>query len=261
GLLMAQWNDFLKTWNDLKATQELIDLEVIDDGGPRRFLGVWHRKQDPGSGTGALFVGLTWDDLTAKHRELGQGQYLASVARYMDGGKRLFAAVWRVGPGNGGLYWLKSWPDFMAQKKKLDPTQEMLDFKMFQSADGSWNFLGVWRASSRGAGMSVSTSETAFKPLTAEQFGQQWGQRRQRATLAGLAVVTPFVGLRGDPTCRYGDPDCNRCATDVAGQFKLAFEGGHRPWIGWHEHSWKFRGKDRYPPDGVQPEDAFRPFG
>jgi Bacterial tandem repeat domain 1 len=260
-LLLAPWNDFLKTWNELKDTQELIDLEVIDDGGPRKFLGVWRRKPDPGPGTGALFVGLTWDDLVAKHRELGKSQYLASVAPYLEGGKRLFGAVWRLGAGNGGLYWYKDWADFLAQKRKLDATQEMLDFKMFQAHEGKWNFLGVWRVSSKGRALLASSSETAFKPLSAEQFVQQWEHRNARATLAGLAVVTPVTPLRGDTTCRYGDPDCNRCATDVAVQFRLAFEGGHRPWIGWHQGSWNFRGKDRYPPDGLQPEDAFRPFG
>ena len=261
GLLLAPWNDFLKTWNELKDTQELIDLEIVDDGGPRKFLGVWRRKQDPGAGSGALFIDLSWDELAAKHGELGKSQYLASVAPYIDGGKRVFAAVWRIGSGNGGLYRYNDWPKFLAQKKKLDSTQQMLDFKMFQADDGTWNFIGVWRASSRGASLSATSSEKVFKPLTAEQFVRQWEQRSSRATLAGLAVVNPFTALRGDTTCKYGDSDCNRCATDVPGQFKLAFEGGHRPWIGWHEGSWKFRGKDRYPPDGVRPEDAFYPFG
>jgi len=54
--------------------------------------------------------------------------------------------------------------------------------------------------------------------------------------------------------------DCNRCATDVATQFRLAFETGHHPWIKWHAGSWIFGGSNRYPPDNRKPEDAFYRF-
>src|SRR5262249_45457263 len=37
--------------------------------------------------------------------------------------------------------------------------------------------------------------------------------------------------------------------------------GGHRPIVGWHGGSWKFRGSDRYPPEQLRPEVMFRPFG
>ena len=263
-LLLAPWDDFIKVWTDLGKTQELIDLEVLDTGAGRRYLGVWREKQEPG-GTGALFVGLTWDELVARRAELRDAQYLADVETYGDDRQRLFAGVWRMGPGNGALYWKKDWSDFAELKRSLNDTQRMLDFEMFQSDSGGWNFLGVWRVSDRAGPLHASTSNTEFKPLTALQFVEQWKKLQGTGTLTGLAVAVPvtppLTTLRADTTCTFGDADCNRCAMNVPDQFRLAFEGGHRPWIGWQAHSWTFRGNAGYPPDGMKPEDAFLPFG
>lgn len=259
-LLLAPWVDFVKTWNELKANQELIDLKIVGDGSARMVLGVWRRKQEPGQGSGALFIDMTWDQLIAARAEL-RGQYLADVETYVDDGKRLFAGVWRTGADSGALYWKNDWKAFVEQKKNLDQTQELLDLNMFQTDDGRWNFLGVWRGSKQAGPVDASSSAQVFKPLSANQFVDKWSIRNGRMTLTGLAVATPLTFLRGDTNCRHGDPDCNRCANDVPTQFRLAFEGGHRPWIGWHESSWEFRGNDRYPPDNAKPEDAFRPFG
>src|SRR6185436_18178098 len=74
------------------------------------FAGIWAAK-DPG-GTGAFFYDQSWDGLVSHWKELGQqNQYLADVEVYQRGGKRTFAAVWRVGPGNGALL-LAPWKDF-----------------------------------------------------------------------------------------------------------------------------------------------------
>ena len=202
---------------------------------------------------------MSWDELVAKHAELGKSRYLASIAPYLEGDKRVFAAVWRPGHGNGGLYRYTDWPAFLARNKSLDKTQEMLDFKAFQTADGGWTFIGVWRVSSKPTRLDASSSDKVFIPLSAAQFTQNWQERSATATLAGLAVVNAYAAMRGDTSCKYGDPDCNRCATDVVGQFKADFETGHRPWLGWNDGSWSFSGSDRYPPANRKPEDAFYP--
>jgi hypothetical protein len=265
GLYQAPWKDFLKAWNDVMDAQELIDLEVVDTAGGQQFLGVWRRKQGRERGSGALYAGLTWDQLVAKRAELGEKQYLADVETYVRGGQRLFAGVWRVGKGNGALYWKKDWSEFAELKQTLNKNQEMLDFEMFQSKDGNWNFLGVWRVSERAGPLHASTSNAKFNPLTAAQFVERWQTLQKAETLIGLTVAVPapppLTSLRGSTACNYGDPDCNRCATDVPTQFKLAFETGHRPWIGWDAHSWNFRGNHKYPPDGLRPEYAFKPYG
>ena len=258
GLLLAPWPDFIKAWNDAKATQDLIDLEVINDGGQHKFLGVWRRKQNEDSGA-ALHVGLSWNALVAKHTELGKSRYLASIATYLDGDKRLYAGVWRPGHGNGGLYRYTDWAAFLERKKSLDKTQQMLDFKAFQSPDAKWTFIGIWRVSNQHGRLDASASEKTFLPFSATQFTERWQHRNTRASLVGLTVVNAAATLRGDTSCKPGDADCNVCANDVAAQFKADFETGHRPWLAWRDGTWSFRGSDRYPPAERKPEDAFYP--
>jgi hypothetical protein len=260
-LYLLPWDEFQKKWEELKRTQDLIDLEVFHDGGGWKYLGVWRRKQDPKSGAGAYYVGLSWDELVARWKELGKNQYLAKVNAYERDGKRLFAGVWRVGDGNGALFLMNDWRKFAEMKRSLNATQEMLDFEMFPETDGTWTFLGVWRRSDNRPGpLHASNGNDSFRPLTADEFFRQWDRLKPTNTLVDLAIATPPLALRGDVTCKYGDVDCNRCANDVAKQFQLAFETGHRPWIGWNGGSWTFSGDRRYPPDNRKPEDAFKRF-
>lgn len=265
-LYLLGWDEFEKKWKELKETQDLLDVEIFHTDSGWRYLGVWRHKQGRNRGDGAFLVGLTWDELVAQWKKLGEDQYLSDVETYVSNGQRLFAGVWRIGSGNGALYWLKDWQQFAELKRSLNATQEMLDFEMFQTDDEQWNFLGVWRQSAKAAGpLHASQSSKSFQPLTMDQFLDQWEKLKPTHTLINIAIVVPSIAvppliLRGDTNCKYGDIDCNRCATDVPTQFRLAFETGHRPWIGWKNGSWKFSGSVQYPPDNMKPEDAFNPF-
>ena len=260
-LYLLEWADFQKKWNELKETQDLIDVEIFHANSGWKFLGVWRHKQGRNQGSGAFFAGLTWDELLAQRKKLGENQYLSNVETYVSNGKRLFAGVWRIGSGNGALYLMKDWKQFAELKRSLNATQQMLDFEMFQSDNGQWSFLGVWRQSTKTAGpLHASNSNNIFQPLTMDQFLDQREKLKATHTLINIAIAVPPLVLRGDTTCKYGDVDCNRCANDVPAQFKLAFEGGHRPWIKWNKGSWKFSGEAKYPPDNLKPEDAFKPF-
>jgi len=260
-LYLLGWSDFEKKWKELKETQDLLDVEIFHTDNGWKYLGCWRHKQGRNRGDGAFFVGLTWDELVEQRKRLGQHQYLSDVETYVSNGKRLFAGVWRVGSGNGALYWMKDWPQFAELKRSLNATQEMLDFEMFQTDDGQWNFLGVWRQSAKAAGLLHATSSTnSFRPLTADQLLDQWEKLKTTHTLVDISVAVPSTILRGDTSCKYGDIDCNRCAPDVPAQFRLAFEKEHRPWIKWNKGSWKFRGDAKYLPDNLKPEDAFKPF-
>jgi hypothetical protein len=273
-LWASPWAGFAKGWTEWKATQDLIDLEVYESDGKVMYLGVFRHKQGTG-GDGGLLAGLTWQELVAKRKELASRAYLADVETYMDGGTRKYVGVWRAGRGNGALYLMDDWVKFAETKESLDKTQELIDFDMFQSG-ARWSFLGVWRDSAAAGPLVASTSRTTFVPLDAAQIVARWRRLQSTHTLTGLAVGVPsappirvghradaaaLTTLRGDTSCSYGDPDCNKCATDVATQFKLAFETGHRPWIGWEARSWSFRGDDRYPPDELKPELVFSPYG
>ncbi len=264
-LFALGWEDFVRKWKELGGKQDLIDIEVINTNGTLKFLGVWRDKPGPkrgaASGSGALFAGITWEQLVAHRKELGEHQYLSEVETYVSNGKRLFVGVWRVGQGNGALYLMNDWEEFNKLKRSLNATQEMLDFEMFQNSDGEWNFLGVWRVSGKQAGpLHVSSVSNTFRPLTADQFVDKWQDLKATHTLVDISIANPSVILRGNLKCKYGDGDCNRCANDVPTQFKLAFEKGHRPWIVFKGASWSFSGDRRYPPDNVKPEDAFIPL-
>ena len=258
-LLLTDWEAFSKKWKELQDSQELIDIEIFPADGGLKYLGVWRDKPGPKrgkfGGSGAFFVGLTWDQLVARWKELAKDQYLAKIETYVVNGKRLFAGVWRVGSGNGALYGMGDWPKFAAMKKSLDATQEMIDFEMYQEEDGQWSFLGVWRNSGKQAGpLQASINDKIFKPTRANDFLERVGKTKPKHTLVNITVAVPAVVLRGDTTCKFGDVDCNRCAADVPKQFKAGFEKG------FNGGSWNFDGDRKYQPDGYQPEDAFKPF-
>ena len=258
-LFILGWEEFAKKWNELKATQELIDIEIFHTDAGWKFLGVWRQKQGPRrggtGGSGAFFEGMTWAQLVARRNELGKDQYLAEVETYVENGKRLYAGVWRIGVGNGALYLMTDWPKFAEMKRSLDATQEMLDFEMFQDDDGQWSFLGVWRTSGRKAGpLQASINDQKFRPARADDFLERVNKTRPNYTLVDIAVVVPLIVMKGDLNCKYGDVDCNRCANNVPGQFRAAFEKG------FGGGSWTFSGETKYPPDNMQPEDAFNPW-
>jgi len=266
-LFVLDWADFGKKWSELKETQDLIDLEIFEAGGGLKYLGIWRHKQGGNKGSGAFLAGLTWEQLVARWKELGASQYLADVETFVSNGKRLFAGVWRIGSGNGALYLLRDWQQFAEMKKSLNASQDMIDFEMFQTEDGLWSFLGVWRnaggprrnSDEAGGALHASNSSSNFWPLSADQFVDQWDKLKPTQTLVNIAIVVPSTILLGDTKCKYGDVDCNRCAPDVPNQFRLAFETGHRPWVKFDGGSWNFSGSTKYPPDNVKPEDAFIP--
>jgi len=59
--------------------------------------------------------------------------------------------------------------------------------------------------------------------------------------------------IKGDVTCRSGEPDCNICAANVQQQFSRAAAGQLR----WQKLSWHFAWPQKYPPNGTRPLDVF----
>jgi hypothetical protein len=66
-----------------------------------------------------------------------------------------------------------------------------------------------------------------------------------------LAVKRPPV--RGDLSCRRGDPDCNPCTAGVRAQFRRVARGQAQ----WKSKPWRFEWGTRYSPDSVRPYEAF----
>ena len=109
---------------------------------PPIFAGIWSVK-DAG-GVGGLLYDLTWDGLVSRWKELGAGnQYLADVEAYEVTGQWRYAALWRIGPGNGALY-AKSWPEFEKVWNDVKGSQDLIDLEVIETG-GEPRFLGVWR--------------------------------------------------------------------------------------------------------------------
>lgn len=123
------------TWADLAWDQ------------PPMFTGGWIPRE--GSGTGGLFVDLSWPQLIAKREELKGGQYLADVETYIRHGERRYSALWRIGERDAGFYatapaaFLQNW----AGRKG---TQDLIDIERYL-AGGQERLLGVYRAKAPGA--------------------------------------------------------------------------------------------------------------
>lgn len=243
--------EFVKTWKLLKKTQNLIDLEIVQTENGLRYLGVWRQKANPNSGDGGLLIGLTWDDLVQRWQSLGTNSFLVDVETYVIGGKRLYTGVWSVGKGNGALYRTTNWREFTKVKQSRNAKQKLQDFDMYQTEDGKWNFLGVWRFSKRAGPLYASSSDNSFKPFTFAEIISHRNRLKSSKTMVGLSVATPSI-LRGDTTCQFGDLDCNKCAINVEAQFSA---GMNQSWV---KGSWVFSGKAKYPPNNLQPKNEFQ---
>jgi len=182
-LWAGPWPEFAKKWTEWKDVQDLIDIEVYRSGGTWMYLGAFRHKQGT-AGDGGLLAGLSWQQLTDKRKEFAGKAYLADVETYVDGGSRKFVGVWRAGQGNGALYWFPDWNDFTAKKKELNGTQQLVDFERFITADGKWNYLGVWKTG--------APSDDLLVNLTMSELIEE---RKKRTTAATLVDVEEYTAL------------------------------------------------------------------
>ena len=116
--------------------------QAADAEPQERFTGAYADKE--GAGTGGLFRDLTWAQLNAKKAELAAGgQYLADVETYVRGGQRLYAALWRIGPGDGLLTREGEGP-FRTHQEAINRDQDLIDVELYRE-NGAWTYLGVFR--------------------------------------------------------------------------------------------------------------------
>ena len=193
GALYRQpWSDFARTFTELRATQDLIDVETTGTGSGRRWVGVWRAKPARLTPKGGLLVDLSWEQLLAERDRIKSVAYLGDIETYVSGGRRLFAAVFSSGHGGDKLRWSGSADDFNVTKKALDPTMQLVDYERFLTEDGDWNWLSVYRpAAAGGGGAKGGLSQSAFV--------QRWEDSWPNSTLIDLeeisalpAQITPY---------------------------------------------------------------------
>jgi len=146
-LIATTLDSFASHWQSVKATQDLIDVEVYKAGASWRYLGVYRAKVGRRTPPGLVRFGLAWDDLVKDWKASGSQRYLADVeAHLLPSGKR-YVAVFRPGGGNGSLLESASWTAFADYKRSRNGKEQLVDFEQWIE-DGKWRFLGVWRKAS-----------------------------------------------------------------------------------------------------------------
>jgi hypothetical protein len=116
------------------------------------FTGVYADKES--AGTGGIYRDLTWAQLNATKEQLAAGgQYLADVETYVRGSQRLYAALWRIGAGDGLLTRADEGP-FLTHQQAINREQDLIDVEIYRD-NGTWRYLGVFRrrtADAKGVG-------------------------------------------------------------------------------------------------------------
>jgi hypothetical protein len=137
--LARKQNNWAVRNNDSYA---LFAVRVANLAVTESFTGVYAAKES--ADTGGFFRDMTWPQLQARKAEqAARGQYLADVETYVRGKQRLYAALWRIGTGDGVLAAADEQP-FLTQRKQLEREQDLIDVEAFRS-DGAWRFIGVYR--------------------------------------------------------------------------------------------------------------------
>jgi hypothetical protein len=141
-----------------------------------------------GSGTGGLYVDLSWESLVERWKALGDNQYLADVETYVVNGQRRYLAVWRIGKGNGAL-WVSPWSEFTKKFAEWKNTQDLIDVEAYKSGD-TWMFLGVFRHKQEKTGDGGLLAGLTWQELL--------DKRKEHADKAYLADVEAY----GDGSAR-----------------------------------------------------------
>jgi hypothetical protein len=158
-------NAFAADFNARKNTEDLIDVEVYREGGQQVYIGVYRFKAPGAVGDGGLLLDMTWESLAANHSAFAANAYLADVETYLDGDKRRFVGVWRVGTGTGALLRHTDAKTFGKLEAAQNATQQLIDFERYQTGDGKTMLLGVWRSAPVGRERSRERTWPGFEAL------------------------------------------------------------------------------------------------
>ena len=160
GLWVSAWPSFVDRWKAWDAEGlRLVDIDVFDERGERRYAGVWRA----GTAPQGLWVNEGWDDFFA-HWQTWNKQQLRLIALNVfeaPEGPR-FSGVWAPGNDRHALYALPSWEQFYRKWQELsDQGLRLTDIEVYRSG-GGLHFAGVWREGDDGHYLWVGTSREEF---------------------------------------------------------------------------------------------------
>ncbi len=166
-LVLDQDGDtFLKRWTTLNNDEEmrLIDLEVYQDGGKRKFSGVFRS----GSEESSFWVGQDRDAFRAKWQQLANaGLRLVDVEVYKGAGtKNVYAGVFLNAEGGHGMWNAVPWDKFM-ERWRAAGSGGLADIESYME-DGKRLYDGVI--------LGGGSKEEVLPPTPAAALPAKWNE-------------------------------------------------------------------------------------
>jgi CubicO group peptidase (beta-lactamase class C family) len=150
------WNSFMTTFNNQKATTRLLDFDVNPSGGTRWFTGTWGSTPI----TQTLVHDLDWNDFVAEWRKLsGSGWRLTKIQVYPAATTWNLTGLFEQGSGGYALLMESDWNKWY-QYYQANPGMQLVDFQVYDDNNNTRWYIGVWR--------ETSASHQFI-------FGQDWG--------------------------------------------------------------------------------------
>jgi CubicO group peptidase (beta-lactamase class C family) len=152
----SDWNSFMTTFNNQKATTRLLDFDVNPSGGTRWFTGTW--GSTPINQT--LVHDLDWNDFVTEWEKLsGSGWRLTKLQVYPTATTWNLTGLFEQGDGGYALLMESDW-HMWYQYYQANPGMQLLDFQVYDDNNSTRWYIGVWRE---------TTASHQFI------FGQDWG--------------------------------------------------------------------------------------
>jgi serine protease AprX len=144
----------------------LIDLEITQVGGERRYSGVFRQ----GSGGHGLWVLANWNSFVQKWQEWSsQGLRLIDLEITQVGNERRYSGVFRQGAGGHGLWVLANWNSFVQKWQEWSSQGlRLIDLEITQ-VGGERRYSGVFRQGSDAHALWVLADWNSFV-----QKWQEW---------------------------------------------------------------------------------------
>lgn len=139
-----------KTFEDtyrslLKKGFLLTDIEVVDQGGQKKYYGVWHS----GSDSCAIYAD-SWEPFLARSNDLNtKGLRLIDIETFAEGKQRKYVGAWRKDSYTERLQAGLAWPEFYKvwEQNKKDGLV-LIDVETYLD-ERERKFIGVWKSDGR----------------------------------------------------------------------------------------------------------------
>jgi CubicO group peptidase (beta-lactamase class C family) len=179
------WNNFMTTFNNNKASMRLLDFDVNASSGSRWFTGTW--GSTPINQT--IIHDLDWNDFVAQWKTLsGSGWRLTKIQVYPAATTWYLTGLFEQGGGGYALLMESNWTTFY-QYYQANPGMQLVDFQVYDDNNSTRWYIGVWRETSASHQFIFSQDWGSFVSQWNTISGK--GQRLQKATQYANTIEVP----------------------------------------------------------------------